>query len=289
MIINKIRISEEHPMASGGTSWPLPNCDFNLNYTAGDNGYLVKAAQGLDSPDLKAVVEGFDSSGIPIYGSFPEDRVIDLRVGLVPGLNQSYSTLRDALYRYMSRNVRVSFMDGSTVLAYTTGYISKLPVLHFSNQPDISISIQCDFSDLIAPEAINIPFALLEVASPVLNYENGTAPAGLYLKFSLDSNHSNFSITNHAKTWYAGNVPVTTAFTVTYPFLTGDQVTISTTPDNKHLHLLRSAVTYDLVGYINAGAIWPRLYSGVNAFSWTLDAAWMTWISASYTPRFWGV
>ena len=49
MIITKLRIQEEHPMASTTPAkvYPLPTCDLNVDSSAGENGYILKVADGL--------------------------------------------------------------------------------------------------------------------------------------------------------------------------------------------------------------------------------------------------
>jgi len=289
MIINKIRIQEKNPMTAGSTIYELPICDLALDSSAGENGYFIKVADGLGPPAITAIVEGFDATGIPILGSNAQARNISLRIGLKPGAGQSYSSLRDVLYRYMSRSVIVSFMNGSIERARTYGYIGAVDTSLFTNQPDIQLVIKCDEGDLFAPRHTNIPTSILNTLSPVIDYANGTAPTGLYLKFNVTASQASFSVTNHAKVWHSGEGSVANEFTITYPFLNGDSVVITTHPKDKQVLLTRSAVTYDLAGYVNARAVWPRLFAGVNAFDWTFASSWMTWVEANYTARYWGV
>jgi hypothetical protein len=289
MIITKIRIQEEHPMASGATSWPLPPCDLVIDSTAGDNGYLLKTAFGMGPPNMLAAVEGFDSAGIPIMTSIPDDRELAFRIMLKPKLGQSFNELRDDLYKFMSRSVLVSFMNDSMVIAQTTGYIRQFEALHFASQPEIQMTILCDDGELSGPKAVSIPLSTLNTLTPTIVYGDGTAPTGLDLQFTCTAGHSGFTISDHAKFWYSGTTAVDNDFTLTYSFLTNDVVTISTGPNKKRITMVRSSVTYDLSGRINAGAVWPKLHAGVNVFTWDFASSWMTWNSASYIPKYWGV
>lgn len=291
MIITKVRIQEDHPMQaiSGGQTYPLPIVDFNLNSTAGENGYLTKDIVGLGPTKQKAVVEGSDTTGVPILGNQAEKRQIAVRTGLQPILGKSFSHLRDDLYKYMSRSVLVSLMDGSMIKAQARGYISAMDPVHFTTQPEIQFFVDCNDGELTAPKKTDIPLSTLNTLNPLISYEDGTAPTGLTMQFTVTANHSNFSFTNHSRLWYVGDVAVTNALTVTLAFLTGDIVKISTHPNNRRISVTRAGVEYDLGGYVNAGAIWPKLYAGVNTLSWTMASSWMTWNSASYIPRFWGV
>ena len=289
MIITKLRLQEEHPMTGPTGTWPLPICDLNLDSSAGENGYIIKECEGLGPPDFEAVVEGFDSNGISVMDSDPQTREIPIKIGLQPGFNQTYGQLRDDLYKLISRTVFVKLMNGSTVIAQTTGFIKKVDTIHFSNQPEITIIIECQDGAFSAPKSVPIPLPTLNNLAPIINYEEGTAPAGLDLVFTVTAVQNSFSISEYSKSWAVGGVDIHNIFLLTYPFLVGDVVTISTRPKNKQITLLRSGTTYDIAGNINAGAVWPKLLTGVNAFVWTFASSWMTWNSASYTPRYWGV
>lgn len=291
MIINKIRLQEEHPMMGVSTSWPLPSCDLNIDSSAGNNGYILKDSTGLGPPTLTAVVEGFDIYGVPIMGSVADKRDIVLKIGLAPGLGQSYGVLRDNLYKYIDRSVVVSFMNDSLVIAQAMGYIQQVEPVHFSNQPEMQITIECEDGEFSGPQSIAIPLSTLNTLHPVFNYEEGTAPVGLDLQFTYTAvaAGTGFTISNHSKFWHMGIGDVTNVFQLSYPFATGDVITVSTKPRDKSITRLRAGVILDLAGYINGGAVWPKLYPGVNAFDWSFASSWMTWISASYIPKYWGV
>lgn len=281
MIITKIRLEELQPMVGASGIWPLPVIDFNLDPSAGENGYVLKEALGLDPPNLSSVVEGFDTYGNPVMGSTPDKRQIVFKIGLNPRLGQSYGSLRDALYKYINRTVLVDLMADSLIVAQASGFIQIVESVHFSNQPDVQMTVECEDGEFVAPLAVDIPFANLNTLTPIINYEDGTAPTGFELQFTVTANHTGFSITSPGNNY--------NAFSTTFPFLTGDVVTISTQQRDKRLTVLRSSVLYDIAGYINAGAVWPKLYPGVNSFTWDFAVAWRTWISATYVPRYWGV
>jgi hypothetical protein len=289
MILTKIRLQEEHPMTMEANSWPLPVCDLNLDISAGSNGYVIKNSQGLGPPDLVSVVEGWDINGVPVMNSLAERRDIVLRIGTRPGLGQTHNELRDDLYKLISRSVLVKFMNDAEVTAQAKGFVSKFETVHFTNQPEVQLTIECRDGDLVSPMAIDIPFASLAADSPIINYSEGTAQTGLDLQFSVDSSVAGFSFSEFGKAWHLGTEDVHNLFHVTYPLIADDVITLGTTTRYKRLTLLRGVVEYDLAGYINPGAVWPKLYPGVNIFDWDITSTWMTWISASYTPRYWGV
>lgn len=289
MIIDKIRIREHHPMESATASWPLPFCDLYLDSSAGENGYIVKNVFGLGPPDFISVVDGFDSTGIPVMESIPEKREISFRVGFNPGFDQSIQKLRSDLYRYISRAVRISLMSGSIEIARATGFITKFEAVQFASAPEIQITVKCITGDFYSPEEYDIPTASRNTATPTIVYNEGDAPTGLDLKFTVNSTRSSFSISKHNQMWETGTTQLENVFTVTYAMQANDIVTIATHPSQKKILLKRGATTYDLAGYINQGAVWPKLYPGVNYFEWDLSTTWLTWTYATYRPRYWGV
>lgn len=280
MIITKLRVEEKRPMTGASGSWPLPICDLNLDSSAGENGYILKDTQGLDPPDLISIVEGYDDLGNPVMGSIAEKREIVLQIALNPRLGQTYSSLRDSLYKFINRSVYVNLMHDSLIIAQATGYIPNCEVVHFSKEPDIQMTIKCEEGEFSSPSGIGIPFSDIGTIQPIINYEDGTAPTGLDLQFTVTANKADgFNIFNNEGLW----------FEVGFAFLIGDVVTISTQQKNKRVSLVRGGLEYDLAGYINGGAVWPKLYPGVNAFEWSFDSSWITWNAASYIPRYWGV
>lgn len=297
MIITKIRVQEEHPMAGygvgdiGSTSWPVPFLDLELNSSAGDNGYLIKNSVGLGPTTLTAIVIGFDSNGVPIKDVEASPREVALRIQLTPALGQTFSELRSELYKFNGKGLVLSLMNGARVIARAMGFIKTFETIHFSNQPEIQITIECEDGYFEAPYELEIPTdtGLLEAAQPILTYEEGDAPTGFKLEFNVTGNNSLMQIYNHAKAWHSGRGDVSNIFKVTYPMITGDVVTINTHPNDKRITVVRGLETLDLAGYVNAGAVWPKLYPGVNVFDWFFGSSWMSFTRFSYIPRYWGV
>lgn len=299
MIITKIRVQEEHPMTGYGptelggllSSWPVPFLDLELNSNAGDNGYLIKNSAGLGPTSLTAVVIGFDSTGIPIKDVEASLREVALRIQLTPALGQTFSELRSALYKFNGKGLILSLMNGAHEIARTMGFIKEFETLYFSNQPEIQITIECEDGYFEAPHELDVPFAdgQLELEQPIIEYEQGDAPTGFKLEFTVTAANSFMQIFNHAKAMHSGRGDVSNIFKVTYPMLTGDVVTLNTHPTDRRITLVRGTDMFDIAGYVNAGAVWPMLQPGVNIFEWFFGASWMTFTRMSYIPRYWGV
>lgn len=296
MIINKIRVQELNPMQRWytGANWPLPVCDLNLDSSAGDNGYLVRDVVGLDPPDLNVIVDGFDTAGNPIFGNYSEGREVSILIELTPTRTQTPSELRDGLYKFISRGLKLSFMYDSVVQAEWPCAIKTIEAVHFASKPTIKVILTSKYSTFAAPKKIDVPVSLFANPSVTLDYSEGSAPAAFKMVFTKSSGTTVTSLRffDHANEWHDGTTHLDTNFEITYGFATADVVTIISEPETHTATLLRSGVTYDLEGYLNAFAVWPRLIPGVNAFEWSGflgHTSYWTVNEISYIPRFWGV
>lgn len=308
MILTKIRLLEQYPMSTYNfawpppeeiVSWPLPTIDLDLDVNAGWNGYIFQGAVGLDPPDFSAIVIGFDSNGVPIKDTALAKRDIALKIALSPNLGQTYSHLRDAIYRLVNRSILVQLMNGAEVTAQVTGFVKSLEATHFTNSPEVLLTIECDESWFSGPEEITVPyFSVNDTEQPIINYTVGTAPTGITLIFNVVApSPTGFKIYDHAKLWYEGPELRSTSFTsglytlfeVGFPLLTTDVVTMTTQIKDQRVMVYRGGVDYDITGYVNAGAVWPQLYSGVNTWRWSLDPSWSALSVLKYRPRYWGV
>lgn len=280
MIITKIRL-QEIPLPGALASWLLPVFDFNLDSSAGDNGYILKNAFGLGPPDFISIVEGFTATGVPIKVLEPEAREVVLRVGFRAMPGSSFNSLRESLYRIINKSIYVKLMNEALVIGQVTGTVQKFEVVHFSNQPEVQLTILCDYPEFSGPMAIDIPVATLDTLTPTINYPDGTAPTGLNFQITFTATPAapNFSMTDATEH----------VFTVAYALINGDVLTVSTHRGSRKVTVLRSSVTYDVSGNVVAGAFWPRLYPGPNSFTWNAPVAGTTINSASYIPRYWGV
>lgn len=277
MIINRIRLALQ-PIELIGA------CDLLLDHRAGENGYVVKAALGLGPPSGDVLVEGFTSAGQPLIDILPENRELVFRIGFNPGIGQSYSGLRDELYKLISRPLYVKLMNNALTMAQISGFIRQFEVLHFTKEPEVQITIECQDSVFTAPEFIYAPTTGMGEGPIVIDYQEGTAPTGfvMIMNFSGTDGGFGFALDTTPNVWGQYN-----HFQVTYPILPGDVVTLYTQRGERKVNLYRSSVNTNITGYINEGAAWPRLHPGANHFD--LEIANGASILLRYYPRFWGV
>jgi hypothetical protein len=121
MIIDRIRLG----------FYPSTAIDFYINPTAGDNGYELKAIDGFDPSPLIKYTEAFDNFGDPIYDMRAENKLMSMRVGLKPGPAGTYSSLRSALYAFISRRLVVYLINkDGVVLALMYGSMDNFDAVH---------------------------------------------------------------------------------------------------------------------------------------------------------------
>lgn len=289
-MFNKIRIQEEHSSSDGTSTWPLPVCDFHIDSSAGLNGYLLKSADGIGPPEFVSTVEGFDSNGVPVYEGLPQTREVVLTIALKRTKTNSVYSLRNALQKFIARSINLYFMDGGEIVARAKGFVSKFESTHFSNIPEIQMTIVCEHGELYAPTFLDIPVACYNTLTPIIPYNEGDAPTGLKFQFEYISvtPGTGFTISDYSKLWYKGT-QIVNVFELAFPFEQGDIITFDSCPYTKKLTLLRDSETIDIAGYIVGSPIWPKLFPGVNSFTWDISSTWADWIYCKYDARFWGV
>lgn len=277
MIIDSIRLLSDQIGVSGAYIYT----DLQINPTAGANGYMLKAVDGFDPSDTLNFVEGFDpTTGEPISDNKPQDKVLVMKVGFVPGPSGSVSSLRDGLYMLVSRALTVQLRLGETVVAQIRGRMSKIEAAHSTNSPEVVMTVECEDGLFESPTQIVVPMGSVSKSTPTFDYVEGTAPTGFEMILTLTSGLSSFALTGTigGRNWKFG---------VTTTFLTGDQLILQTDRKKRRFTIIRSSVGYDYSALVDAGTVWPKLHRGRNIFATSSSA--FNWNSVKYYPKFWGV
>lgn len=258
----------------------LSTVDFPIVGAAVNNQYLLKEASGLGPPEVDVSIARTLNAGGYYQGRRPQSREIVLLITLNPdySVGQTAADLRTTLYGLLSPgetdNITVQILNGSTVIAYTIGYVSKLEIVPFSKDPSVQITIPCLEYYLQAPDILYVdPGAQ---ATPTIN-NLGTAPAGFHLEIIFTSNVTNWSLSKASGT----------KMQVNYSFLTGDKLTIDTRPGSRGIWLTRSSVTTNIIGSLTSDSIWYLLHSGNNVFATSSQA--FNWADVYYRPQYWGI
>lgn len=279
----KITSVELHPVGSSEV------CVLSFRDPKRQNPYNVKAMLGLDAEELVPRFYGVSGGiweGSKFYNLSLRSREIVAKIELNPnfGVNISYSSLRDQLYRIISSSrtgmIEIQFKDGLTIVAVLFGFVTKMEAPHATKVPEVTITVKCDDPMLRSPTSTIVSVVGRNAASTIINDPYSNAPHGFAFEMSvlatlnayiIQQNPSDFSLTP-----FGG-------------FLAGDLIQISSEYNNKYARMVRGGVITNLEDSIYPNSQWPLLFPGDNTFTITNFPATLAWTAISYYPTYWGV
>ena len=267
--------------------------DFSLSGNDPTARYQVRNIVGLDAEDLipKFYGHGLNADSDYKYYDFSmKPREIVMNIVLKPqfGINETYSNVRDKLYRSISSTrtgkVALDFKSGATTVSRIYGFISKFEVPYFVRLPEVQLTIKCDDPMFRAINPMVYETSDLPLVNPVIVGDSlSTAPHGFEMEITFDATSPTLTIQDEATNpnW---------KFTVTPSggFLVGDVLHFSSEYSNKYLYLVRAGTTIDLLDKISPSSIWPLIFPGGNTF-YFLEIAKFNWNHIQYYACYWGV
>lgn len=267
----------------------LSSIDLPITDALPSDPYILKNADGLGPPEVDVFIAKTTQGGV-YQGRQPQDREPVLRVGLNPDyrLGQTATELRQELYGLLTPSpanqlVTLSLIDSSlsdALIAKTDGYIKRIEIVPFSRDPEVQITMSCPKPYFRAPADIS-PAGPLDTSAPQVTNE-GTAPAGFNLSVFLTADMGNWGLGHDVVD------PFDLRFmNFVYPFLSGDNIVIETTPGIRDAKVIRSAVETNLLGYMTSDSTWLQLEGGLNSFY--TESPNFTWDHFLYTPQYWGI
>jgi hypothetical protein len=254
--------------------------------------YQIRTILGLDADDLVPKFYGWSLSGTNKYYDFTlKPRDIVMRIILVPRfrIDESYSDVRDHLYRVISANrtgvVVLHFKSGATLVSRIFGSIIKFEATHFTNLPEVQLTIRCNDPMFRAINPVVFEPVELATVNPVLIPDSiSTAPHGFTMQLTFDAAAASFTIQDliTSPEWKFKVIP-------DGGFLSGDVLYFSSEHSNKYIYYIRGGSTIVHLGdKIESGSIWPMLFPGQNEFQF-LDISSFNWNSVEYYAAYWGV
>jgi hypothetical protein len=253
--------------------------------------YIARTILGLDPDDIIPKFYGFGLDGkSKFFDSVLKARLVVIRLVLNPRfrIDESYSDIRDALYKVISANrtgnVVLHFNAGATTVCKTSGFVTKFEVPYFNEVPEVQITVRCDDPMFRAINPVDYSPGEFDTTNPVTIPDSiSTAPHGFEFQVTINATIPSFTIQDDPTTpnW---------SFKVTPSggFLAGDKLYFSSEFSKKALYYVRGANTVQLMDTLNPASIWPILFPGQNIF-YFMDIANMTWNDLSYYPAYWGV
>lgn len=277
--------------------------NFSLNKPRDDDRYYIRTMIGMDADEIVSRFNRFGLySGQPLVTQTIVDRTIVLRVVLNPEwrLSEDYSTLRDHIYRGISKSrsgtVTVRLMDTGVSVAEIEGVITKVEVPIFSSTPELQVTIKCPDAMLVAPNYQDIDPSIFVSASAGEHFAGSvtdtqsTAPHGLVMSAELTgAAKSAFYIQDNDPS----NVSPEWHFRIEYPFLTNDVLTVDTQTRLRAAYITRGAQRIDLMHSITLDSIWPLIYPGRNpiAIAFTDNVTHDDWtlLDFHHHATYWGI
>lgn len=242
--------------------------------------YILKDVSGLGPTEIDVAIAKTLNAGGVYQGRDPQNRQIVAKVGLNPDYTagQVPADLRESLYGMLSPSaddaVQVQIMDDEDVVAGTTGYVSKIEINPFSDQPEVQMTIDCTQATFAAPDLLFIT-PTDTVAPGITNA--GTAPTGFHMELVFTAGVASWTLTH-----ISGR-----KMEINYAFLTGDLLEIDTRPGHRGIWVTRASVRTNIIWALTGDSIWHMLHGGVNNFTTSSSA--FDWGDVYYLPLFWGI
>lgn len=254
---------------------------------SGLNPFNVRTIAGLDADEISPRFYGFGSGGLArFYDLSMQKRNVVARISLNPrlGLGESFSTLRDELYRLISASrtgrLQLRFKNGTSDVADIWGFITKVEAPQFEKTQEVVLTLSCEDDPMLrSPNIVMVDLLTLDPDEAVVNDILSTAPKGFEFEVVLLADDPYFRMYDPVNNWEFSSTPPG-------GFLTGDILGFSSYYNNKYFYMMRGAVVTHIADTISPSSVWPIIFPGVNTFG--LDFP-VTWNKLAYYPAYWGV
>lgn len=271
-----------------------------MDYRGGNRSrYRVKAAFGLDVEELIPNFRGFGAGNTKkkYRVMLPaKKREISLRLVLQPqyAQHEEVSDLRDHIYRTISSSrsgdVELRFNYGAQAQAGTWGYITKCEVAHFSETPELQLTMECDDFMLRGVSRFELSDAAGDFSSTqFINIQDpmSTGPHGFYLRAAFTASHDEFKLTEPGEDWFFhidnGNPGAQELL-----FEPGDKIVLSNEYGEKTAQRLQGGAVLDIFDKIQPNSQWPMLLPGANRMK-IIQRTDLVIEELSFFPAYWGV
>lgn len=264
---------------------------FDLRTSTAKSRYMVRSIFGIDVDEIIPIFYGFSIDGAKRFYDFKlKPREIVMRIVMNPrfNLNETYSDIRDTIYRAISSTrtgeLELQFNSGPATISRIYGHIVKLEAAHFSNIPELQITIRCNDPMFRGLNPIAYEVADLPSINPVGIVDNlSTAPHGFQMVFTMTASIPTITIQDQATDpeWEFKVIPGSN-------FLIGDVIHFSSEFNNRYLYMVRASVVTHILDMIEPTSVWPIIFPGFNSFHF-VDIASFDWTSFHFNTAFWGV
>lgn len=259
-----------------------------------DDKFYLRSSFGLDPDQIFPRYSGQGtSSGKKWYHFSRKAREVSLRVVLNPNylLSESYSEIRDELYRSISANrsglLDLVFYDEGAAVMKLTGFITKFEVPYSSETPELQLTLTCEDPMFKSVGRIYYDGSEINPGSEVIvSAGDATAPSGFCFQVTFTASTASFVMQDKVSDPDA-------IFSVTpdSDFDVGDKLYFCSEYKAKQLYMLDASNGNEkihLVDAIDPGSTWPLLYPGMNTF-FLADSANFDWDFVEFSKLYWGL
>lgn len=265
----------------------------SLTIQLGDasNGINLIDVSGLDPVKATLTSSSFAAQDGAIYQSSRRDvRNITMKLGIeVAGTSSTVREVRSNIFKIFRPETQVlmKFYDDETTDFVSDGFqiIGRVESCEppsstrFTQDQEVDISVMCFSPDFYDPAVVTVTgMTTADTAATTFNYV-GTTETGLTFTINVNRSVSEFQI------YYVDGDGNTWTMTIVGTFVTGDAITIVTTPGSKTANLLRAGVTTSILYAISPQSTWMQLAPGTNTLQVVASGAAIP-VTVSYMKLF---
>lgn len=209
--------------------------------------------------------------------------------------SDSIEEARHRSYKYFPLKHKVHLLiETDTRQSEIEGYVESNEPTIFSSEESTDISIICPnpfFYSVTSATTVfsgiepvfEFPFSNESLSAPLLEmsiirqnmdetiFYDGDVETGIIMTISASGSATGITIYNIG-TREIMRIDTDKLASITgYGVMAGDQITISTEPGNKYIHLLRNGVTTNILNCLDRDSAWFKLSKGENIFAYTAD------------------
>lgn len=251
------------------------------------SGYSMEEIQGLGPVPGTLISTSFAQvDGEQYQSSRRESRFITIQLGLSPNFaaNQTVDSLRSTLYTYfMTKSaVTLTFTKSNGLVVSIEGRVEKCEPDIFSKDPAINVTIKCFNPDFYNPTPINIAGMTTQFSDEIIVSYSGSVESPIRLVMNIDRSLSDFTFYHRPPDGTSRQMDVT------YPFIAGDTLTLSTARGGKEVTLTRAGVDTSILYSFSPYSNWIEFQPGENHIRLYAEGAGIPF-TISYTDKYGGL
>jgi len=252
------------------------------------NPYNVISIGGLDVDSIVPKQYGDGNYDMTLV-----DRQPVMKVQLNPRFedNETYSDLRDALYRAISSSrtglIEFQFKNGEVIVATLSGWVVKMEASLSEPSPQVQLTIKSLDPMLVSPDVVNVDLTGMTSDDFQVQDDLSTAPHG----FVLEAQVGGVDIVGTIDLRCPDAFTKFSFSSVISGFVVGDVIHISSERNKKDLYIQRDEARIYIADGIQPGSVWPMIFPRENQFSFSYfgDPYQLTLLSLEHYPTYWGV